>query len=383
MENTPNIEILLFTIFAGALFIIYWFSRKGKEEHTEQNTYLSALEYLVDGNDRMAIEKLKETVKADSDNIEAYIKLGNILRERGLRNNAIRIHRDLTLRSGLADDVKSKIYTNLFFDYLGSDNKRAIEAANTVLQLDASINSRFLEAYLNLLIQSEEWDQALQLLKNHSDKFSESVDKTEALLKVFKGCQLQAQQNTKEARICFKEALKIDEACPAAHYYLGKSYLNEDRREDAVKVWTKFCRQNPQKSYFLYAELEKVLFELGRFADAENLYLDLLNQNPKNLFAGLALARIYSKKGDHEHAQEIIQQMEEYFPDSVELLRFKIEYHYHRNQYKQAAAYAIDYFQTVHGSKDTIYECQKCKFKTETPLWLCPDCKAINSFGLY
>jgi lipopolysaccharide biosynthesis regulator YciM len=383
MEPLPNIEILLLIIFAGTLFIIYWFSTKGNEEKTQQNTYLSALEYLVAGNDRLAIEKLKETVKADSDNIEAYIKLGDILRERGLRNNAIRIHRDLTLRSGLADEIKAKIYTSLFYDYLGDDNKRAIEAAKTVLRLDSQVNSRFLEAFLKLLIQTEEWDQALQLLKDHGDKFTNAVNKTEALLKVFKGCHLEVQQLFKEARIWFKDALKIDEACPAAHYFLGKSYLKENRREDAVKVWTKFCRQFPQKSYFLYTELEKVWFDLGRFTDAENLYLDLLNQNPKNLFAGLALARIYSKKGDHENALEIIQQMEEYFPDSVELLRFKIEYHFHRNQYKQAAAHAIEYFQTVYGSKETIYECQECNFKTETPLWFCPKCKAINSFGLY
>ncbi|MCB0264860.1 MAG: tetratricopeptide repeat protein [Calditrichaeota bacterium] len=383
MGNAPVFEFFVLMIAVGAIALVYWFSRKQNVAPVQKSTYLEALEHLVDGNDRLSIEKLKETVRNDTENVEAYLRLGDVLRKRGLHSNAARIHKDLTLRGGLTADFRAKIYKSLFNDYLAQqDFKNAVEAAEKVLEFDNTPDAHFLQQYLQSLATMNQWQPALDLIQRFRDSFPDSIEEKAALFLVFLGIELQEQNLGKDARVRFKEALKKDSGCSAAHYYLGKSYIFEDRLEDAAKIWSKFCQQFPRKSYFVFSELEKVWFDLDRFLDAERMYQELFNNDRSNIHAGLALARIHSKKGEFEISMEIIQQLEEKHPDSLEILRHKIEHFFQKGQYKQAATQAMSYFETVHGTLTPVYHCQECQYSTETPQWICPKCKSINSFGL-
>ena len=136
-----------------------------------------------------------------------------------------------------------------------------------------------------------------------------------ALYRVFEGLKLAEESNGKEARIKFKEALKQDPKCAAAYYYLGHSYIQEERLEDAVKEWQSLCSKIPEKAHVVFDDLEKTWFELGNFAEAENLYNKILEENTDDIHAALALAEIYNKKGEYDRALEILQRYEDIYPD--------------------------------------------------------------------
>ncbi|MBD3223847.1 MAG: hypothetical protein GF313_03910, partial [Caldithrix sp.] len=119
METTYINQIwLIAVVLIIAAFVIYYFrSRKAEEERVDQSNYLLALKYIAEGDYRSAIDKLKAVVRQDTENIDAYIKLGDVLRHLKLYNNAIRIHKDLTLRGNIPEKQIRDIWFSLAMDY--------------------------------------------------------------------------------------------------------------------------------------------------------------------------------------------------------------------------------------------------------------------------
>jgi lipopolysaccharide biosynthesis regulator YciM len=268
-------------------------------------------------------------------------------------------------------------------DYdLSKDYDEGIASANRILQLDRSPEAWVVQKLLEMLEKKQQWDEAEQIANKYSHLLPSNYNHKIALYLVSKGLRLQERGSGKDARISYKEALKKDSACAAAYYYLGGSYINENRLEDAVKAWKRLCDAAPDKAYIVYPELEKAWFELGRFADAENLYQEQLKTPKKGLKAGLALVEIYNKKGDYDNALEILNRMEEEFHASPELISKKASVFYHKGQYKQAAFHSLNFFESRAGKGNSQYTCYVCQNTVETPTWICPKCQSLDSYDI-
>lgn len=383
MPASPVFEITLLLVIVVAIALVLWYSISQKHAQSEENDYMEALEYMVEGNDRLAIQKLKEAVRSDTENISAYLRLGDLLRRKGMLNNAIRIHKDLTLRGDLSPADQLRIHKSLLLDYdLSKDYDEGIVSANRILQLDRSPEAWVVQKLLEILEKKQQWDEAEQIANKYSHLLPSNYNHKIALYLVSKGLRLQERGSGKDARISYKEALKKDSACAAAYYYLGGSYINENRLEDAVKAWKRLCDAAPDKAYIVYPELEKAWFELGRFADAENLYQEQLKTPKKGMKAGLALVEIYNKKGDYDNALEILNRMEEEFHASPELISKKASVFYHKGQYKQAAFHSLNFFESRAGKGNSQYTCYVCQNTVETPTWICPKCQSLDSYDI-
>ena len=96
--------------------------------------YTEALEALLHGNSDDAFEKLRELIREDTENVSAYLKLGDIFRQRSQVNQAIKIHRSLTFRRSLSVAMKIDIYISLALDYSEAGRfDRAEDSANRIL----------------------------------------------------------------------------------------------------------------------------------------------------------------------------------------------------------------------------------------------------------
>ena len=71
--------------------------------------YTDALESLLKHDQRDAFLKLRELVKNNTDRIEAYIKLADILRETDKQDRAAKIHKSLLTRPKLSPEIKEEI----------------------------------------------------------------------------------------------------------------------------------------------------------------------------------------------------------------------------------------------------------------------------------
>ena len=378
MTENPSLDLMLFTaviVLVLCIAAIYIFS--GRRQESESDSYTHALESLAEGNPRLAIERFKEA----SDNIAAYIQLGDLLRDKGLYSNAIRIHRDLTAREYITIEQRQRILKSLLLDYKASENfDRGIETANQLLKIQRKPSADTLKYLLSMLERSNLWRDAYNLVNKHSGHFPD-YRKQQALYLVFEALSFQNNGSIKEAKQRFKEALKKDSTCAAAYYHLGKMYFEEKRLDDALQQWKKLCEKIPSMAHITFPELEKTCFELGRYNVAVSFYQDLIANNENRLEPGLALAEIYDKKGEYDNAIEVLNLLEEH-QESPVLIARKINLYFNKGQYKLAADQSRTYFLNGGTRNRRVYVCSNCGHKSQTPLWVCKKCGKIDSYNL-
>ncbi|GAB4368956.1 MAG: hypothetical protein Kow0042_10440 [Calditrichia bacterium] len=375
-------EIIIIILIVIALLIIYYYARRFRREGQKKDYYLAALEHLLDGEDKKAIQKFKEAVREDTENIDAYLRLGDLLREKGLTKSALKIHKDLTFRSDLKPEFLARVNRSLMLDYeADGDLNKAAEYAKKLLIKE---NPFYKEAATKLLTFYEKqlkWQEAYESSKKYFKPVTGALKKKMALYLVFQGLEL-LEKNGKEARIKFKEAFKTDPECAPAYYYLGKSYYMEERLDDAIREWKAFCKKLPKQAHIVFNLLERAWFETGSFSEAENLYNDLLSDNSENIAAAMALVRIYDKKGEYDRAHDLLERMEELYPNDIRVASYHIQILFNKTQYKNACMRALQLLDEQHYLSYSHYNCEECQYSSEEPLWICPRCKSIDSFNI-
>jgi len=376
-------EILILTLVIVAILIIYYLTKYYRKPAKGKYNYLEALEHLADGDYKWAIQKFKEVVRENTDNIQAYLRLGDLLRKKGLASNALKIHKDLMLRSNLSPELKQKIEYSLLLDYEAlNDVKMVIKIGNGILNNFQNYSEDVPLKLLKYLEKDEEWEKAFTTIKKYCKTITEDLKRKLSLYRVFEGLKLIDKNDDRDARIKFREAMKLDETCASGYFYLGSSYYSENRLEDAIQVWKTLCQKIPQKAYIAFESLERAWFDLGKFTEAEKLYKDLWNKNPENVDAALALAEIFDKKGEQDTAVEILNQLEEKVPNNPRVNGYRIQYLFNKNQYKLASSYAVDFFLNQSIISDKKFICNKCSYQSNEPLWMCPECKSIDSYNI-
>jgi len=376
-------EFLIIIIAIVALLIIYYLAKFYRKPSKEKSNYLSALEFLADGNDKWALQKFKEAVREDSENVEAYLRLGDLLRKIGLANHALKIHKDLTLRPNLPQDLTNKIQLSLMLDYEILGNlSAAINVAIRILQKEKLNNTQLVSKLLTYYEREERWNEALEAVKKYYRKMPVHLKMRSALYLVFEGIKFQEKGEGKEARLKYREALRTDMNCPAAYYYLGRSYYTENRLEEAIHEWQNLSNKIPKMAHVAFDELEKTWFDLGKFGEAEKLYRKLLTEDPENIFSAISLAEIYNKKSEFDNALSILDKVAESRKYHPLLVAAKIQTLSNKNQYKIACTEAISYFQSNFSLSTRHFICQECQYESKEPLWKCPQCKSISSFEL-
>jgi len=344
MQPTISFEvwviILLFaTILVMALYSVY--SRK-RVISDEDKPYLMALKYMAEGENRLAVEKFKEAVRENSSNIDAYLKLGTILRNEGLYKNAIRIHQDLTLRGNLGSSELTEVKKNLILDYWYLKDYTKAEYYLNQLKDDKNLIDWTTPYLVKILEKKGEWQQAVETLSKSSLAREQKGKFKIAQLKVKQGIKLANSQREKDARILFKESMKTDHECAEAYLQLGDSYLREGRTTDAINAWTDLCKKVREKAHLAFDRLEKAWFEKGQFSKIEELYMSMLQEDEDFLPAIIALSEIYRKKGDFDQSLKLLQGAQKRDLDS-DLIQSQIaKVRMDKGQYKEAATVALE-----------------------------------------
>ena len=115
------IEIIVSVIALISVFLIIFLFKPKKKRRTE-SIYTNALNAMVRGDTRTALSHLRDVVKQDSDHINAYLQMGNILRQDNNGQAAIKIHQSLTVRPKLDNQIKLDIHKALALDFEQIEN---------------------------------------------------------------------------------------------------------------------------------------------------------------------------------------------------------------------------------------------------------------------
>ena len=299
----PLIIILILVIIGGLTF----FYIQPKQQAKTESIYTDALNAMVRGDKRTALKHLRDVVKQDTNHVDAYLQMGDILREEGNALAAIKIHQSLTVRPNLKNDVKIHIHRSLALDYNQiSQLAKARREVELLLKLDKK-NLWASEFLLALFEKQQDWDKATQISKI-IQKVKQLQDPTQiARFLVLKGMDKHEKGKVDEAIKTFDIAAKTDPNYEKTYLCLGDIYLVKRDLVKAIDNWEKYALLNPENGKMIYSKIEAALFDLGRFSEVEKFYERIVDKDPSNLSALTKLANVLEEKGEHNSALLLVE----------------------------------------------------------------------------
>ncbi len=381
--NSTHIIIIFAVSFIILLIIAFWARSRRKKPVPSQRAYLDALRALVAGEDKIAFQRFKQVVIEDTNNVDAYLKLGDLFRKKGQLDKALQVHNELTLRYGLPDEVRIDILKSLAEDYIqAKDWEKGVSTLDDILRLD----HHNLWAKRKLLTCQEElssWEEAIRLRGELSKDKAEKERNYPvlALYKVFQGNEFASKEEYHKARLAYKDALSYDQKCVPAYLYLGEAYIADRRPEDAITYWRKLLEMVPQAGYLIFDRLEETLFEIGSYSEMAEIYDRILKDNPKDIKALQALAVISEKKGRLDQAKDrykkILEIEPNYLPAQLNLIKICQE-----TGQTEKTKTALEELSFKLAKRGESFACSNCGNRSEIPLWKCPTCKEWNSYNI-
>ena len=351
-------------IIAG--FSIYrWQSRR----RSGVDSFIAGLLALVENDHQNAAKHLKNAASQDTQNIEAFIILGDLLRQRGEISKAKQIHTSLLARAFIKTAQKARVYKSLALDAM--KEKKYAKAVEYIQQAIALKSDRWSqELLLDILEHMEHWSDAYSLLSKLGGD-----ERILALYKVEMGKAI-VSDDAHKARIIFKEALRLDSNCISAMLAIGDAYALEKRLKKAVEWWTKALENFPDKARLVIDRLEEAYYELGEFDKSRELYRRMLKSHPDADDIRLAFAAIFEKMGEYEKAKTVLHQAPKQ-TRAISLAEARIECISGNTEKVTRILESI-----IHDVAATSYICESCGYNSEKPLWHCPNCGEWNSFGI-
>ena len=298
------IVILITVTFTSAIFAYFQFKKPSNKKKID-TIYMEALNAMLLSNKSKAINLLSTLVKNDSEHISAYLQLGNLLRDENT-DRAIKIHQMLTVRQNLDIETKIEIFKSLALDYKKIDDKQKSKIeAEKILKIDKT-NIWANEFLLSLAEETEQWDYAekkaidIKKIKGYNREINLSYYTLQ------KGIIHLKDNDLTEAEILFRKAISESSEFGMPYKYLGDiKYANRDLVK-AVEYWEKYMELSPSESHLVFDNIETALFDLGRYSEVEKFYRKVLENNPKDLNAGLRLANVLNEKGENKAAIDLI-----------------------------------------------------------------------------
>ena len=342
-------------------------------------SYVKGLNYMIDNLPDKAIAEFTKAVKINSDTIEIYIRLGNLFRDKGEIERAIRIHQSIILRPVLSQPNKIESLSELAMDYLKAGFiDRSLEAYSEIISLEPD----HLEAHIRLAELYEEeknWEQSF-LYHQKILRLKKSTDQhILANIQVEIGITFLEEQDIKQAIKRFNTAILLNKHSTRAHLLLGQIYMGQEKIKKSIDIWSNVIDNDMPFASLTYKNLEAAYQSLEQPERAEKTYREVLKRQPEYVRTRLTLAKFYYRRGDSHSAIEELREVlkrgigfqaaREYLfkilVDQVKTLAVLDEYH--------------ELFTHLE-MEDIPYRCRICGYESWESPWKCPQCRQWDTF---
>lgn len=372
--------IIIIAGFLILIAVIVWIVLgKRVVKESGPGLYVEALNAMLEGRDEEAVDKLKQIVKTDTENIMAYIYLGDMLRKQGSAVRASKVHRNLLVRNNLNTHQLNMIMHRLILDYkeAGMPDKAAEVAERIIRNNKHDYHAK--ELLLSLYEEKKDWDKAFFHRQNLNRWMKKKDQDILALYKVMAGIEQITDSREREGRIRFREAIKLDRSCVPAYLHWSDSYRRTGRNEDALRVLKDFIHQNPEWAHLAFDRLKILLYNLGRYGEIEHLYASVIRKKPKRPDVYLVLIDLYLKEGRFDQALDLVQKTIDQYPDNGLCRLMLVKVYRRMNKDGEALAEAASLLEKTFKKNDLLV-CSNCGYETSDPMWWCPGCHHWKTF---
>jgi lipopolysaccharide assembly protein B len=357
-----------------------WIDRRRARESPH---YILGLNFLVANQIDLAIEELSKAASLDGDALEVHMILGNLYREKGQVGKAITVHQRLLQRPKLNRLEHAYVLLCLGLDYKrGGFVDRALEAFNEVLRLDpkneyALINLQKLHEEQHQWTEAYDTRQRLSLLADVGAR-----PQSEAILAFLEneiGLEAVRRADHVEAIRRFEAAIHLDARAVPAYLNLGDVRVAQGNEKEAAAIWEQLIHVAPDRAYLAFDRLEALAMRVGSPERFTRLCRRLIDDNPQDWRARLALSRTLAAGG---HAR-----------DALDLLFAALVQNPHALSIHQAIWRALAQLRHPASLVDRYSEltqhavfyldphvCMRCRYRSTELLWQCPHCHDWNTF---
>ena len=378
MMNTLILYLSLAAVAAVAVLVILFVLRRKKRSSSEEE-FTAGLEAMLVRDWRNAAKHLQRVVQQDSDQVRAYLKLGQVYRELGELQRALKMHRELTVRGGLSVEQRVRIQCEYARDLiLVGQSAEALKSVDKALEA----NRRSAEAFklrLKLLEQLNRWEEAHECARRLEAVSNKDLSQRRALILVESARELAAADKGRAARIKCKDAIKLYSACAPAFLLIGDTYEKEGRIDEAISYWSKLPFAAPKYASLVFDRLERVLFEQGRFGEIETFYRKVIESNPQNADGYLRMAGFQERKGNFDEAFKMLEEAREEVEADMDLVRMQIRLLAKRKEYAELSRYALEFTERMF-HRHQQYKCDVCGTKATEAPFRCPECGSWESY---
>ena len=357
-----------------------WIDRRKARESPH---YILGLNFLVSDQPDLAIEELTAAAGIDPDALEIHLILGNLYREKGQVTRAIQTHQRLLRRSSLTKLEQAYVLLCLGLDFRrGGFVDRALEAFTEVLRFDSG-NQYALLNLERLHEEQQQWQEACAIRKRLTALADGSQKpKHEAILAFLEnqlGLQALSLADTDTAVSRFGSAIELNSGTVPAYLNLGDVQRQEGHLDKAILTWEEIVRIAPERAYLVFDRIEAVTLEQGDSQRFPSLCRRLIEANPQDWRARLALGRHLLTRDRQPEALDILFDSLVHNPHALSV---------HQVVWQALAAQRFDrgrVKQYMELTREAIFYldphiCMRCRYRSTELLWQCPQCHEWNTF---
>jgi lipopolysaccharide biosynthesis regulator YciM len=350
------------------LFLIILIMKRFRKEKT--SPYEEALISLIDGNEDHAMKKFQEAVFADSDNIEAYIRLAELLRKHNEPLKALQIHKYLLARRRLPRKVLNKILHQTAKDYITLEAyQKATDTLKRLIKTEPH-NETYYKLLLHTYEKSSLWNEAIDLYKRMLKRFKYSIDEF-ANYNVYSAFEASKKGEIDWSEKVLLRVLKNQPENIPALFYLGDIYYKKGKNDEAISLYNKIIDIDSKKGFITFPHLMKAYYDKGDYGKIEETYKKVLEKIPEDENTTVSLAEFYLKMGRLDEARELLTSGIQTHRDSLylNLMLLLTELEHEKNKSVSLIRNIIDIF-----ARKEIFRCSNCNSLSNEYLIRCPEC---------
>jgi len=286
-----------------------WWKRaigRPRAPKTSDGAVRQALYALLDQDLDRAQELLARAAQIAPDEIDAYLMLGRLYRQRGEVGRAIRIHQNLMLRPELDDGLRTGVLRELACDFrAGGFLRRAIAAFEEVLSREPR-DERSLRELARLLADTRDHERAIEIERRLAKREGRDASLRESELQLEIARAAEAEGRSGDARKALKRATRRDPRNVDAWILSGRLEAEEQHTRRALAAWRRVPEIDRRAGPRVYPQLAATFAAAGKPREYESYLAQLLAAEAEDPLARLALANSLAARGETDRALEEI-----------------------------------------------------------------------------
>jgi lipopolysaccharide biosynthesis regulator YciM len=311
--------------------------RKTVRSAEKRDPYRMGLNALIAGDRETAFKHLTATVRSDPRNLDAYLKLGSLLRERGQIRQAIQLHKELLVKRKLPEGARLEILENLHMDLARAGRwSEVLDSIGSLRRGERNVPAMLLSAR-DAYEHTGDLDHALQAHKDLVKYAPSAAEPSPGMYRAHLGLLALRNGDRARAKTEFQGALIDDPRAVLANLFLGDIAAEEGDAERAIVYWMKLVAEKPECAHLVFGRLEKAYFDVGDFGRMMGIYDDIIAHVPSSVGALCGLSRMLERKGSIDEAISVAREAVKHEGDTLTGHRRLIELLVRNERFEDAA----------------------------------------------